>query len=62
VRDRLRLWYFRASTFLDQFKDEAPVCCGTCKPCLGAAATGATGLLISTLRRGDFRPADDDPR
>ena len=50
----LRVWWFRALHFVDQFKDEAPACCGTCRGCVGATAAGAVGLVISTVRRGEL--------
>jgi hypothetical protein len=50
----LRLWWYRAAHFVDEFKDEAPACCGTCRACAGASAVAVTGLVISSVRRGEL--------
>jgi hypothetical protein len=55
MRTALRMWYFRALAYLDQFKDEAPACCGTCRACAAATAGAVTGLVISSIRRSDFK-------
>jgi hypothetical protein len=50
----LRVWWYRALHFVDQFKDEAPACCGTCRACVGASTAAVTGLVISSVRRGEL--------
>ena len=51
----LRVWYFRALTYLDQFKEETPACCGVCRACATATAGAVAGLVITTIRSGDLR-------
>ncbi len=60
MRDAFRAWYFRAVHYVDQFKDEAPACCGTCRGCAAATAVGLTGLLVSSIRRGDLGSSERD--
>jgi hypothetical protein len=50
----LQVWWFRALQFVDQFKDEAPACCGTCRGCVGATTAGALALVVSSVRRGEL--------
>ena len=54
MRTALGAWYYRALHYLDQFKDEAPACCGTCKACATATVGAVTGLVISSIRRSDI--------
>jgi hypothetical protein len=54
MKTALRAWYYRALVYVDQFKDEAPACCGTCRACTTATAGAVTGLLISSIRRKDL--------
>ena len=60
MRGILRLWFYRAMSYLEQFKEEAPACCGVCRACTTATAGAVTGLVITTIRRGDLRTGSDE--
>jgi hypothetical protein len=53
----LKLWLHRATRFVEQYADEAPACCGTCKTCVSATTAAAVTVVFGSIRRGELRAA-----
>jgi hypothetical protein len=51
----LRLWLYRATRFLEQYAEEAPSCCGTCRACVAGTTAAATMVAFGSIRRGELR-------
>jgi hypothetical protein len=52
----LRLWVVKLIPFMHRWSEAAPAaCCGVCRPCLTATASG---LTLEAL--GARRPSEDD--
>jgi hypothetical protein len=53
----VRLWLHRAARFVEQYAEEAPSCCGTCRACVAGTAAAATMVAFGSIRRGELGAA-----